>query len=93
LTSPPFRPIYNTVSENAFRSADRGPRLVVEASCVKEHAVKIQLKVNGTPHEDDVKPRLLLVHYLREVAGAHWTYRRSLRLRRPQEVDQTNQTR
>ncbi len=40
----------------------------------KEHAVKIQLKVNGTPHEDDVEPRLLLVHYLREVAGLTGTH-------------------
>ncbi len=36
--------------------------------------MKIQLKVNGTPHEDDVEPRLLLVHYLREVAGLTGTH-------------------
>jgi aerobic carbon-monoxide dehydrogenase small subunit len=40
----------------------------------KEHAVKIQLKVNGTLREDDVEPRLLLVHYLREVAGLTGTH-------------------
>jgi carbon-monoxide dehydrogenase small subunit len=31
--------------------------------------VKIQVMVNGVPHTDDVEPRLLLVHYLREVLG------------------------
>jgi carbon-monoxide dehydrogenase small subunit len=31
--------------------------------------VKIALTVNGTRREDEVEPRLLLVHYLREVAG------------------------
>ncbi len=36
--------------------------------------MKIQLKVNGTPHDDDVEPRLLLVHYLREVAGLTGTH-------------------
>jgi len=40
----------------------------------KEHAVKIQLKVNGTLREDDVEPRLLLVHYLRELAGLTGTH-------------------
>lgn len=33
--------------------------------------VKIKIKLNGAWREDDVEPRLLLVHYLREVAG--WT--------------------
>ena len=33
--------------------------------------MKIKIKVNGAWREDDVEPRLLLVHYLREVAG--WT--------------------
>lgn len=36
--------------------------------------MKIQLKVNGTVHEDHVEPRLLLVHYLREVAGLTGTH-------------------
>jgi len=36
--------------------------------------VKIQLKVNGTLREDDVEPRLLLVHYLRELAGLTGTH-------------------
>jgi aerobic carbon-monoxide dehydrogenase small subunit len=31
--------------------------------------VKIKMKLNGSWREDDVEPRLLLVHYLREVAG------------------------
>jgi carbon-monoxide dehydrogenase small subunit len=29
----------------------------------------ISLTINGTRHSDDVEPRLLLIHYLREVAG------------------------
>jgi aerobic-type carbon monoxide dehydrogenase small subunit (CoxS/CutS family) len=29
--------------------------------------VKVSITVNGTAHEDDVEPRLLLVHYLRDV--------------------------
>ena len=31
--------------------------------------MKIQLKVNGTKYESDVEPRLLLIHYLRDVLG------------------------
>lgn len=31
--------------------------------------MKIKMKLNGSWREDDVEPRLLLVHYLREVAG------------------------
>jgi len=31
--------------------------------------VKVQLTVNGEQRSDDVEPRLLLVHYLREVLG------------------------
>src|ERR1700742_4486811 len=30
---------------------------------------EIKLTVNGTAHSDEVEPRLLLVHYLREVCG------------------------
>jgi carbon-monoxide dehydrogenase small subunit len=36
--------------------------------------VKIRIKVNGTWREDEVEPRLLLVHYLREVAGLTGTH-------------------
>jgi carbon-monoxide dehydrogenase small subunit len=36
--------------------------------------VKIQLKVNGTPHSSDVEPRLLLVHYLRDVLNLTGTH-------------------
>jgi aerobic carbon-monoxide dehydrogenase small subunit len=36
--------------------------------------VKIRTKLNGTWREDDVEPRLLLVHYLREVAGLTGTH-------------------
>jgi aerobic-type carbon monoxide dehydrogenase small subunit (CoxS/CutS family) len=31
--------------------------------------LRVRLKVNGASHEHDVEPRLLLVHYLREVVG------------------------
>src|SRR5437588_475325 len=30
---------------------------------------KISLTINGKTHSDTVEPRLLLIHYLREVAG------------------------
>jgi aerobic carbon-monoxide dehydrogenase small subunit len=31
--------------------------------------VKVAMTVNGTAREDDVEPRLLLIHYLRETLG------------------------
>ena len=31
--------------------------------------MKVSITVNGTAHEDDVEPRLLLVHYIRDVLG------------------------
>ena len=37
-------------------------------------AVKIQVKVNGTAHTSDVEPRLLLVHYLRDVLNLTGTH-------------------
>jgi carbon-monoxide dehydrogenase small subunit len=36
--------------------------------------VKIQVKVNGTTHSSDVEPRLLLVHYLRDVLNLTGTH-------------------
>ncbi len=36
--------------------------------------MKIRVKINGRWREDDVEPRLLLVHYLREVAGLTGTH-------------------
>jgi len=36
--------------------------------------VKIRTKLNGAFREDEVEPRLLLVHYLREVAGLTGTH-------------------
>jgi carbon-monoxide dehydrogenase small subunit len=36
--------------------------------------VKIKVKVNGAWREDEVEPRLLLVHYLRDVAGLTGTH-------------------
>jgi aerobic carbon-monoxide dehydrogenase small subunit len=32
-------------------------------------SVRVRIVVNGDPHEHDVEPRLLLVHYLRDVLG------------------------
>ena len=34
--------------------------------------IPVSITVNGRLHERDVEPRLLLVHFLRDVAGAHW---------------------
>ena len=36
--------------------------------------MKIQVKVNGTAHTSDVEPRLLLVHYLRDVLNLTGTH-------------------
>jgi carbon-monoxide dehydrogenase small subunit len=36
--------------------------------------VKIQVKVNGTTHSSEVEPRLLLVHYLRDVLNLTGTH-------------------
>ncbi len=36
--------------------------------------MKVRINVNGNLREDDVEPRLLLVHYLREVAGLTGTH-------------------
>jgi carbon-monoxide dehydrogenase small subunit len=34
----------------------------------------VNIKVNGVAHKDDVEPRLLLVHYLRDVLGLTGTH-------------------
>ncbi len=36
--------------------------------------MKIRLKINGQWRENDVEPRLLLVHYIRDVAGLTGTH-------------------
>jgi aerobic carbon-monoxide dehydrogenase small subunit len=36
--------------------------------------MKIELNVNGIAHQADVEPRMLLVHYLREVLGLTGTH-------------------
>lgn len=36
--------------------------------------MEIQLRVNGKPHQGNVEPRLLLVHYLRDVLGLTGTH-------------------
>jgi carbon-monoxide dehydrogenase small subunit len=43
---------------------------------------KITLTINGKSYTDEVEPRLLLIHYLREVAGLTGPHRlRDLHLR------------
>ena len=37
-------------------------------------AVEIQLQVNGKPQQSNIEPRLLLVHYLRDVLGLTGTH-------------------
>jgi aerobic carbon-monoxide dehydrogenase small subunit len=36
--------------------------------------VKISLKINGTTHDADVEPRLLLVHFIRDLVGLTGTH-------------------
>jgi carbon-monoxide dehydrogenase small subunit len=36
--------------------------------------VEIHVSVNGAPHHDEIEPRLLLVHYLRETLGLTGTH-------------------
>jgi carbon-monoxide dehydrogenase small subunit len=36
--------------------------------------VRVQITANGERHESDVEPRLLLVHYLRDMLGLHGTH-------------------
>jgi carbon-monoxide dehydrogenase small subunit len=36
--------------------------------------MRIRVTVNKTPHDDEVEPRLLLVHYLREMLGLTGTH-------------------
>ncbi|MGH9754333.1 MAG: 2Fe-2S iron-sulfur cluster-binding protein [Blastocatellia bacterium] len=38
------------------------------------HRVKINLSINGQKHEADVEPRLLLVHFIRDLAGLTGTH-------------------
>ncbi len=35
---------------------------------------RVRIAVNGSPHDDEVEPRLLLVHYLRETLGLTGTH-------------------
>src|SRR3989442_14178356 len=37
-------------------------------------AVEIQVRVNGKAHQHSIEPRLLLVHYLRDVIGLTGTH-------------------
>ena len=45
----------------------RGPVSALRSS--KGELVEIRVTVNGSAHEDDVEPRTLLVHYVRETLG------------------------
>jgi carbon-monoxide dehydrogenase small subunit len=36
--------------------------------------MRLTLTINNQPHQDDVEPRMLLVHYLRDVAGPTGTH-------------------
>jgi len=36
--------------------------------------MRLSLTINGEPREDDVDPRTLLVHYIRDVAGLTGTH-------------------
>jgi len=36
--------------------------------------MKVKIKINGTQHEHDVEPRMLLVHFIREVASLTGTH-------------------
>jgi carbon-monoxide dehydrogenase small subunit len=38
-------------------------------AAIGEQLMQVKLTVNGEPRSDDIEPRLLLVHYLREVLG------------------------
>ena len=42
---------------------------VARQSDLQERTVQISVNVNGTTHTDDVEPRTLLVHYIRENCG------------------------
>jgi aerobic carbon-monoxide dehydrogenase small subunit len=44
------------------------------AASEEGHMVEIRLTVNGTAHQDEVEPRLLLVHYLRDTLGLTGTH-------------------
>ena len=35
---------------------------------------RVAVTINGTKHEHEVEPRLLLVHYIRDVAGLTGTH-------------------
>ena len=35
--------------------------------------MRVMINIDGVRYEDDIEPRLLLVHYLREHAGRTWT--------------------
>jgi aerobic carbon-monoxide dehydrogenase small subunit len=43
-------------------------------SSPRETAMNITLTINGKSHSHDVEPRLLLIHFLREVAGLTGTH-------------------
>src|SRR5437868_579177 len=40
----------------------------------REPSMRLSLTINGERHEDDVDPRTLLVHYIRDTAGLTGTH-------------------
>ncbi len=40
----------------------------------QRHTVSVELMVNGRPYRNDIEPRLLLVHYIRDVLGLTGTH-------------------
>src|SRR5579859_371773 len=53
-------------------------RILVSSATLKssppENAMNISLTINGKSYSQDVEPRLLLVHFLRDVAGLTGTH-------------------
>src|SRR5438876_5195891 len=53
---------------------ERSSLELVERRFNVKQMIPISLKVNGVVREDEVEPRMLLVHYLREVLGLTGTH-------------------
>ena len=60
------------------------------SSGARWHRSPISVTVNGQSHSHDVEPRLLLVHYLRDVARAHRHQRRAATRRRAARAPSTS---
>jgi aerobic carbon-monoxide dehydrogenase small subunit len=51
-----------------------GGDLLHQPSWTGDQAMRVNLTINGQPRGDEIEPRMLLVHYLREVAGLTGTH-------------------